>query len=57
VLKPGGDGAGPAVTDVIQLFPMVTLGRMIEVLPVPWSNLSPPVWSAHRPSTRRRAAS
>jgi DNA-binding transcriptional LysR family regulator len=30
---PGGDGTGPAVTDVLQLFPMIAVGRMIAVLP------------------------
>ncbi|MEU5091589.1 LysR family transcriptional regulator [Streptomyces sp. NPDC021356] len=30
---PGGDGTGPEVTDVVQLFQMITVGRMIGVLP------------------------
>ena len=30
---PGGDGTGPAVTDVLQMFHLITLGRMIAVLP------------------------
>ncbi|MEV5573770.1 LysR substrate-binding domain-containing protein [Spirillospora sp. NPDC052269] len=30
---PGGDGASPEVADVIQLLHMVTVGRMIGVLP------------------------
>jgi DNA-binding transcriptional LysR family regulator len=30
---PGGDGTGPAVADVLQLFQMITVGRMIAVLP------------------------
>ncbi|GAB3968256.1 LysR family transcriptional regulator [Actinoallomurus acanthiterrae] len=30
---PGGDGTGPEVTDVIQLFHMITMRRMIGVLP------------------------
>ncbi|QKG23652.1 LysR family transcriptional regulator [Actinomadura verrucosospora] len=30
---PGGDGTGPEVADALQLFHMVTVGRMIGVLP------------------------
>jgi DNA-binding transcriptional LysR family regulator len=30
---PGGDGTGPEVADAVQLFHMITLGRMIGVLP------------------------
>jgi len=30
---PGGDGTGPEVADVLQLLHMITLGRMIAVLP------------------------
>ncbi|WP_414931686.1 LysR substrate-binding domain-containing protein [Streptomyces chrestomyceticus] len=30
---PGGDGTGPEVADVIQLLHMITVGRMIGVLP------------------------
>ncbi|MEU6411258.1 LysR family transcriptional regulator [Microbispora sp. NPDC046933] len=30
---PGGNGAGPEVADVVQLLHMITLGRMIGVLP------------------------
>jgi DNA-binding transcriptional LysR family regulator len=30
---PGGDGTGPEVADVLQLFHMITVGRMIAVLP------------------------
>jgi DNA-binding transcriptional LysR family regulator len=30
---PGGDGTGPEVTDVLQLFQMIAVGRMIAVLP------------------------
>lgn len=30
---PGGDGAGPEVSDVVQLFHLITVSRMIAVLP------------------------
>jgi DNA-binding transcriptional LysR family regulator len=30
---PGGDGTGPKVEDVLQMFHMITVGRMIAVLP------------------------
>ncbi|GAA3523561.1 LysR family transcriptional regulator [Amycolatopsis ultiminotia] len=30
---PGGDGTGPEVTDVLQLFQMIAVGRMVGVLP------------------------
>ncbi|MFJ3696045.1 LysR family transcriptional regulator [Streptomyces sp. NPDC090052] len=30
---PGGDGTGPEVTDVVQMLHMITVGRMIGVLP------------------------
>jgi DNA-binding transcriptional LysR family regulator len=30
---PGGDGTGPEVVDVVQMFQMITLGRMIGMLP------------------------
>jgi DNA-binding transcriptional LysR family regulator len=38
---PGGDGTGPEVTDVIQLFHMITMGRMIAVLPRSLVELTP----------------
>lgn len=30
---PKGDGSGPAVADVLQMFQMITVGRIIGVLP------------------------
>ncbi|WP_433173410.1 LysR family transcriptional regulator [Actinoallomurus sp. CA-150999] len=38
---PGGDGTGPEVTDVIQLFHMITTSRMIGVLPRSLVELAP----------------
>ncbi|MEU6479829.1 LysR substrate-binding domain-containing protein [Streptomyces sp. NPDC047017] len=39
---PGGDGTGPEVVDVVQLFQLITVGRMIGVLPRSLVEPAPP---------------
>jgi hypothetical protein len=45
---PGGDDTGPEVADAIQLLHMITVNRMIGVLPPHSSNRPRPAWSASR---------
>ena len=52
---PQGDGTGPEVTDVVQMLQMITVSRMIGVLPRS-PHRSRPASSASRWLTRRPAA-